>query len=154
MWVYLSILAPQGGWDESTNRGQAARRRKRTEKGDTPFSLAAARHPAPAPGIISIIGVPFLQKDLSWSPACCSPPPPHTPSSKRKGSLTPIAQRTQNQARRCFKSHQIHCFLIQTQAASGDKHISSLPTAGRGGPPRPALWSKASALRSSWPYKP
>ena len=60
-------LAPQGGGGgrKLTNRWQAVRGRKGTEMGDTPFSLAAARHPPPPrpgtrPGIMSIIGVPFL----------------------------------------------------------------------------------------------
>ena len=70
-----------GAGRKLTNWGQAARGRKRTEMGNTPFHLPLP-HPAPAPGIISIIGVPSPKRRLSWSPACSTKTNPRGPRLK------------------------------------------------------------------------
>ena len=77
-----------------TNRGQAARR-KRTEMGDTPFSLATANNPPPprTRHHKHHRGPASPKRRLSWSPAC-SPenepagPTPATPHGLGVGSKT------------------------------------------------------------------
>ena len=109
-YTYLYLRPKGGGTKAQTGgklRGGGRGQRRAILLFHLPLLVTPPRHQASS----ASSGSRFSKKISPGVPRAVPPPPPHTPSSKRKGSLTPIAQRTQNQARRCFKSHQIHCFL-------------------------------------------